>query len=265
MVVGFVGVLQLLFLLLHFLHDFLGFGVLLDHDEGHADVGQDDGLHVQDFVPLFFDERFVQLYGFLLLFFHEKYVGHVESPGFVFEAELRTLLEYLLHERVVFLFPLDFALAHEDRHELLHGFVLVLQVAFDGFVVPGKSGIVDLFGQLAQHVDVLLADVVEFLLGLLCTRLLQNQCVYLLILVLGQTLEGKVCVFSQNVGCQVILTLLAVEQQQIGECLRGEGRIVEEEVQLLEAFLRSVVHPHQRLVVQGHRVDLVFVSRRHVH
>mmetsp|Transcript_34103 Transcript_34103/g.74857 ORF Transcript_34103/g.74857 Transcript_34103/m.74857 type:complete len:258 (-) Transcript_34103:336-1109(-) len=58
--------------------------------------------------------------------------------------------------------------------------------------------------------------------------------------------------------------MLAVEQQEVGERLRRKGRIINEEVELLETCRRLGLHTHQRRIVQRDRVELLIRARRHV-
>ena len=51
----------------------------------------------------------------------------------------------------------------------------------------------------------------------------------------------------------------AVEQQQVAKCDRGERDLLQQEGQLLKALRRLLIHVHQRLVVQGHWVQLLSI------
>ena len=60
-------------------------------------------------------------------------------------------------------------------------------------------------------------------------------------------LVGKVRVFSQDVSGQVVVLVLAVEQQQVPESLRRKRVLLQQELELLEALRRFRVHVHQCL------------------
>ena len=60
------------------------------------------------------------------------------------------------------------------------------------------------------------------------------------------------------------MLILAVEQDQVGEGLGRERRVVQQEVELLEAGGRILLNVHERLVVERNRVKFLLVTRRHV-
>ena len=70
-------------------------------------------------------------------------------------------------------------------------------------------------------------------------------------------LVGKVGVLRQDVGGEVEVLVLAVQEEQVAEGLRGEGVLLEQELQLLEALGRLAIRVQQGLVVQGDRVELL--------
>ena len=61
------------------------------------------------------------------------------------------------------------------------------------------------------------------------------------------------------------MSWLAVEKNQVGEGLRGERWVLQQEVQLLEASGWVLLDVHQGGVVEGDGVELVLVPRWHVH
>jgi hypothetical protein len=89
-------------------------------------------------------------------------------------------------------------------------------------------------------------------------------------------------VLGQNVSGQIEVLVLAVEQQQIAEGLGRESasetkdheskregadeadRPIDQEVEFLESSRRVCVHGHEGLVHQGHWVQLLLRTRRHV-
>jgi len=95
---------------------------------------------------------------------------------------------------------------------------------------------------------VLFGNIIEFLVCLLCTSLLQNKSINLLLFVLGEAFKAEISILRKNVSSEVKVILLALEQQQIAERFRGEGRVVQKKVELLEAFLRCFLHPYQCLL-----------------
>ena len=67
-------------------------------------------------------------------------------------------------------------------------------------------------------------------------------------------------VLCQHISGEVVVLVLAVQQQQIAKCLWREGILLEEELQFLESLSRTLFHVHQGLVVQGHGVELFLGS-----
>ena len=61
------------------------------------------------------------------------------------------------------------------------------------------------------------------------------------------------------------MLVLAVEEDQVGEGLAWEWRVVQQEVELLEASGGLLLDVHKCRVVKGHGIELVFVSWGHVH
>ena len=60
------------------------------------------------------------------------------------------------------------------------------------------------------------------------------------------------------------MLVLAVEQDEVGEGLWRERRVVQQEVELLEASRRILLDVHQGLVVESHWIELFLVSWRHI-
>jgi lipopolysaccharide biosynthesis regulator YciM len=54
-------------------------------------------------------------------------------------------------------------------------------------------------------------------------------------------------IFRQNVRSQLVVAVLAVEQEQIAEGLGWERRVAEQKVEFLEAVVRVFFHPYQGL------------------
>lgn len=177
---------------------------------------------------------------------------------------LRRLPEDLLHLHIVLQVPLDLCLPHQSGHLPLQRLVVVLQRLLYGVVVPLHACFLDLLRDLAQHVHVILAQVLEASVRLLRAVLLQDQSVQILLFVLGEALECQVSVFGQYICCQVLLQVFALQEQQVCECLRWEGRVVEQEVEFPEGGCGVVVHVDECLVVQRYRVQFFLLARGHV-
>ena len=94
--------------------------------------------------------------------------------------------------------------------------------------------------------------------------LCHDGCIQELVQVRAQVLVRQVSVLRQHVRSKVVVLVLDVQQQQVAERLRREGRVLQQEVQLAEATRRVLVNVHQALVVQRDRVQLVLAARRHV-
>ena len=117
--------------------------------------------------------------------------------------------------------------------------------------------VLDVLGQPSQRVDVLLGQVVELAVGLCRRGLHHERRVEELVQRGVEELIGEVCVLGEDVGGEVEVLVLAVEEQEVGEGLRREGRVLDEEVELAEALGGKVLHVHERRVVQRHRVELL--------
>ena len=74
----------------------------------------------------------------------------------------------------------------------------------------------------------------EFPVGLIFVGLVKNKVFKEVEIILREALIGEVGVLSQDISSQVIMLVLAVKQDKVREGLRREGRVVQQEVQLLE-------------------------------
>lgn len=144
------------FFALDALHEFLSILVLTGHDVRDAEVGENDRCYAQQIVHLTAHKRLVVPDRIAVpVVLHEEDVTHVQFPGLVLGAELSTLLENLLHLRVVPLVPVHLGLHHEDGNVLVEARVILGQRGIDGFCVAGESGILDSLSFLTKRVNVL--------------------------------------------------------------------------------------------------------------
>ena len=72
------------------------------------------------------------------------------------------------------------------------------------------------------------------------------------------------CILRQNISGQVVVCILAVEEDQVGECLLWEWGVIQQEVQLFERSSRVFLDVHQGCVVQGDWIEFVLVAWGHV-
>lgn len=101
--------------------------------------------------------------------------------------------------------------------------------------------------------------------GLLLGGLVKDEVLEELEVLLRQALVGQVRILSEDICGQVVVLVLAVQQDQVGERFRWERRVLQQEVELLEACRRVLLDVHERRVVQSDWIELVFVPRGHVH
>ena len=151
----------------------------------------------------------------------------VELPQLVLAAELGALPEDLLDHRVVLHVPVYPRLRHEHGDVPLERVVVLLQRGLDGVVVPGDARVLDRLGQLAQLLNVLLGEVVELAVRLLGARLHHNRGVEELVQVRREQLVVvcEVGVLCEHVCREIVVLVLALEQEQVAERLRREGRV----------------------------------------
>ena len=181
-------------------HQLLCVFILARHDITYTQISQNYSRHLQDVIDVLPNDGFIVADRlFELPFLHEEAVGHIEFPSVVFRTKLCGLSEEFLNLRVIFLVSINLSLSHQDRDILFKGVVIVFQSSFDSFVVSGQTGILNLLSQSPQLIHFLVGEVIELLISLFWSRLLQNQSVQVLEVVIGQTL---VCQFS--VLCQHI-------------------------------------------------------------
>lgn len=60
------------------------------------------------------------------------------------------------------------------------------------------------------------------------------------------------------------MLVLAVKQDQVRESLLWEWRIVQQEVKLFESITWLSLNVHQSGIMEGHRIELVLVTRWHI-
>ena len=66
-------------------------------------------------------------------------------------------------------------------------------------------------------------------------------------------------VFCQDVSRQIVVLVLAVEQQQVAESFRRKGVLLQQELELLEPIRRLRVHVHQGLIISFCHYEIEYV------
>ena len=221
--------------LLNAAHQLLRLFVLAGHDVAHTEVGQHDCGHVQQTICEALHNRVVVTNRVLELgLLHEEHMRDVELPHLVLGAELCALEEELLHHRIVVALPVDASLGHQHRNVLLQLVVVQFQTRFDQLVVTGQAGVLDLLGEATQLFDVLGRQLVELAVGLLHRGGHHDTSIQVIILLLGEVFVRKVGVLRQQARGDVVVLVLAVQQQQIAKGLRRVRRVGQQIRELLE-------------------------------
>mmetsp|Transcript_73449 Transcript_73449/g.123788 ORF Transcript_73449/g.123788 Transcript_73449/m.123788 type:complete len:274 (+) Transcript_73449:1225-2046(+) len=172
-------------------HHVLGLLVLARHDVAHAQVGEDDGRAGQDIILELLHRRLIVPHGLLKLgFAHEERVGHIQLPNVVLRCKLCGLAEDLLNHRVVIQVPVNLGLGHQDRDVQLQSLVVVAQSLLHGISVLLVLLILNMLGEFAQMIDVLLRQNIKLAVGLLWGGLACDASIQEIVQVLGQILEG---------------------------------------------------------------------------
>jgi hypothetical protein len=94
----------------------------------------------------------------------------------------------------------------------------------------------------------------ELLVGFLFGGLVEYECFQEFEVLLGEALVGEVRIFGQHIRRQVEMVVLAVEQDQVGEGFRREGRVRKQEIQFFESTSSILLDIHECLVVKGDRI-----------
>ena len=156
---------------------------------------------------------------FVLVVLHEEHVRHVQLPGFVFTAELSGLAEDLLHHVVIALVPVDLRLHHQHGNVLVQRLVVFRERSVDRLAVTSNTRILNSLGLLAKSVDVVGGQILKLAVGLFIRRLVQNKVLKEFKISLRQALVGQVRVFCEDIGSQIEVRVLAVQEDQVGEGL----------------------------------------------
>ena len=69
-------------------------------------------------------------------------------------------------------------------------------------------------------------QIFELLKSLLLAGLVKNEVLQEFEVFLGEALVSEMCIFGENICGEIIVLVLAVEQYQVRESLRGERRVV---------------------------------------
>ena len=255
-----------LFLLFNALHELLCICILTCHDIGDAKVGQDNGRNGKQIVHLSADEGLVVADCVtILVILHEENMRHVQLPSLMLTAKLSRLTENLLHHGIVVIVPVDLSLHHEHWDVLVESQIILLQSAIDRLGVSGDPSILDGLGLFAECVDVLVSELFKFSEGFFFGGLVEDEVLEELEVLLRQALVRQVRVLGQNICGQIVVLVLAVEQDEVREGFRWEGWVLEQEVKFFEASGRVLLDVHQCSVMKGHRIQLILVPRWHVH
>jgi len=209
-----------LFFFLDALHQLFGVGILTGHDVTDAQVGEHDSSDGEEVVHLTSDEGLVVSDGVpVFVVLHEEHVRHIQLPCLVLGAELSALAEDLLHLGVVSFIPVDLRLHHQNGDVLVESIVVLGQSVVDGFGVSGDSGVLNGLRLLSKRVDVLVSEVLELSVRLVLRGLVQNEVLKEFKIFLRQALVCQVRIFGQDVSSEVVMLVLAVQKDQVRECL----------------------------------------------
>mmetsp|Transcript_9142 Transcript_9142/g.19899 ORF Transcript_9142/g.19899 Transcript_9142/m.19899 type:complete len:238 (+) Transcript_9142:651-1364(+) len=188
----------------------------------------------------------------------------VELPHLVLGAELGRLEEELLHHGVVVSLPVDACLRHQHRYVPLQLLVVLLQADLYCVVVPSQARVLDLLREAAQLLDVLGGQFVELAVRFLHRGGHHDARVHVVVLLLAEVLVRQVGVFCQQAGRDVVILVLAVQQQKVAEGLGRVGRVGEQVGELLEGARGVLLVQNDGLVVQRYGVQLRLQPGRHV-
>ena len=265
-----VGVLHhhLVLLNLEAPHHLLGAFVEGRHNVRHAEVGEHNSRAVEDLAGVRVDDGLIVADGLRVVrALHEEDVRDVELPRLVLGTEVRRGAEDLLDHRVVLHVPVDLRLRHEDRNILLEALIVLGERHVESLLVEVLLGVLHLLEALPQRVDLLARELVELVEGLRGARLRRERAVEEVVealALLAEVLIREVRVLSEHVGGQVEQLVLAEVEEDVLERLRGEGRVLQQIVELLEARGGVFCHVHEGAVVQRDGVELLVGARRHV-
>eukprot|EP00760_Papus_ankaliazontas_P011761 PhM_4_TR1501/c0_g1_i1/m.45888 len=256
---------QLFFLLLNSSHDFLRALVHRRHDVRHAQVRQYNRRHLQHVVLRALIHGLVEFDRFAeLVVLHEERVRQVQLPRVVVAAILNRLAVETFNHRVVLDVPVDLRLRHEHGNVFFKCTVILLKRARRHFRVRRVLGVLDLLRELAEGLNVLLAEDVKLAVGLGGGGLRGDAAVEEIIQVLRQELHRQVRVLCEHIRGEVEVLIFGVEEQQVVKRLGRERGVLEKVIEFLEALRRVVRHVHNRRVVQSDGVELGLGARRHV-
>jgi hypothetical protein len=73
---------------------------------------------------------------------------------------------------------------------------------------------------------------------------LQNDGINELEIVLVGHFVGELAVFGKDISGQIVVTVLAVEQEQVGEGFGEERRVLEQEVEFFERIVGVFLNVH---------------------
>lgn len=121
--------------------------------------------------------------------------------------------------------PVNLGLHHQYGDVLVKGQVILLQRIVNRLRVTRDPSILDRLSLLSERVYVLVGQVLELSKGLLFRGLVQDEVLQEIKVFLGQAFVSQVSVFSEDVCRQIVMLVLAVQQNQVGECLSRERRV----------------------------------------
>jgi len=217
------------------LHQLFSIRVLRDHDVRNTEIGKNDGSDGKKVIHVLLNDGLIvpsSISEFVVL--HEECMGNIEFPSIVLRTELSRLSENLLNLGVVSSIPVHLSLNHEDRDVLLKSIIILFQGCLDLLVVSRESSILDSLGVLSENINMLVSELLEFLEGLFFRSLLKNKGLQEFEIFLRHTSVSQISVLSKYISSEIEERVLAVEKQEVGEGLRRERRVREQEVEFLE-------------------------------
>jgi hypothetical protein len=201
------------FFLFKALHELFSISILASHNIADTEVGQYNGSYAEQIVHLSSYEWLVVPDSItVLVLLKEENVSDVEFPDFVLTAEFGTLSEDLFDHGIVLQVPVSLGLHHQHRDVLVKCSIILLEGRVDGLGIPCNSGILNSLGFLSESIDMFVGKFFEFPVGLIFVSLVKNKVLKEVEIVLRETLIGKVGVLSQNISSQVVMLVLAVQQ-----------------------------------------------------
>ena len=161
--------------------------------------------------------------------------------------------------------PVCLGLHHEHGDVLIKGQIVLLKRVVNRLRVSCDPRILDRFCLLSERINVLVGQILELSKGLFFRGLVQDEVLQEIKVFLRQAFVSQMSVFSENICRQIVMLVLAVQQDQVWECLSRERRVLEKEIELLKASRWLLLDVHEGGVMERNGIQLIFVSWRHIH